>query len=232
MQQRRRILVVDDEPTIREVVSEYLEVEGFEVMRAATGLEALNLAAARPPDLVVLDVMLPGIDGIEVCRRLRAASAVPILMLTALTQEADALAGFGVGADDYVTKPFRPRELVMRVQAIMRRVETMSVPAMVLDGTLRFGTLVIRPQLREAERDGVSLELTAKEFDLLHFLATHPRQVFTRAQLVEQVWNYEYLGDGNTVTVHMRRLREKVEPEPARPRHLRTVWGVGYKFEP
>jgi DNA-binding response OmpR family regulator len=228
----RRILVVDDEQSIREVVAQYLELEGYTVMQASNGLDALRVAEAYPPDLVILDLMLPGIDGLEVCRRLRSVSAVPVLMLTARADEADQLAGFGVGTDDYVTKPFRPRELLMRVQAIMRRVEVISAPAMMLDGTLRFGSLVVRPQLHEAERDGVALDLTAKEFDLLHFLATHPRQVFTRQQLVDQVWNYEYYGDGNTVTVHMRRLREKVEPDPARPRHLRTVWGVGYKFEP
>jgi DNA-binding response OmpR family regulator len=228
----RRILVVDDEQSIREVVAQYLELEGYTVMQAPNGLDALRLAEAYPPDLVILDLMLPGIDGLEVCRRLRSVSAVPVLMLTARADEADQLAGFGVGTDDYVTKPFRPRELLMRVQAIMRRVEVISAPAMMLDGTLRFGSLVVRPQLHEAERDGVALDLTAKEFDLLHFLATHPRQVFTRQQLVDQVWNYEYYGDGNTVTVHMRRLREKVERDPARPRHLRTVWGVGYKFEP
>jgi DNA-binding response OmpR family regulator len=231
-QPRRRILLVDDEPTIREVVAQYLELEGYAVTQAEDGFQALRLAAAQPPDLVVLDLMLPGIDGFEVCRRLRAASAVPILMLTALAEESDTLAGFGVGADDYVTKPFRPRELVMRIRALMRRIEAMSVPAMVLDGALRFGSLAIRPPLHDAERDGVALGLTAKEFDLLYFLAAHPRQVFSRQQLVEQVWGYEYLGDGNTVTVHMRRLREKVELDPARPRHLRTVWGVGYRFEP
>lgn len=228
---RRRILVVDDEPRIREVVGQYLELEGYDVLKAADGLEALRLAQAKPPDLVILDVMLPGIDGFEVCRRLRLESAVPILMLTARAEEADQLEGFGVGTDDYITKPFRPRELVARVQAIMRRVGALNAPAMILEGSLRFGPLVIRPQLRQVEQDGVELDFTTKEFDLLYFLATHPRQVFTRQQLLEQVWDYQY-GDGNTVTVHMRRLREKVEPDPARPVHLRTVWGVGYKFEP
>ncbi len=232
MDPRRRILVVDDEPRIREVVGQYLELEGYEVLKASDGLEALRLAQAKPPDLVILDVMLPGIDGFEVCRRLRMESAVPILMLTARAEEADQLEGFGLGTDDYITKPFRPRELIARVQAIIRRVGAVNAPAMVLEGTLRFGSLVIHPQLRQVEHEGESLELTTKEFDLLHFLATHPRQVFTRQQLLEQVWDYAYGGDGNTVTVHMRRLREKVEPDPARPHHLRTVWGVGYKFEP
>jgi two-component system, OmpR family, response regulator VicR len=153
-------------------------------------------------------------------------------MLTARGDEADKLTGFAVGADDYVTKPFSPREVVVRVQAIMRRLEAMSVPAMVLDDTLRFGGLVIRPQLRYAERDGQPLDLTAKEFDLLHFLATHPRQVFSRQQLLDNLWDLGYYGDPSTVTVHIRRLREKVEPDPARPQHVKTVWGVGYKFEP
>jgi DNA-binding response OmpR family regulator len=230
--QRRRVLIVDDEPTVREVVGQYLELEGYSVIKAADGLEALRLAETSPPDLVILDLMLPGVDGLEVCRRLRATSAVPILMLTARAEEADQLAGFEIGSDDYVTKPFRPRELVMRVRAIMRRVELSSAPAIALQDTLRVSDLVIRPQLREVERDGVKLDLTAKEFDLLHFLATHPHQVFTRRQVLDHVWDYEYFSDGNTVTVHMRRLREKVERDPARPRHLRTVWGVGYKFEP
>jgi DNA-binding response OmpR family regulator len=229
---RRRVLVVDDEASVREVLSQYLELEGYVVLQAASGLEALRLAQAQPPDLIVLDLMLPGIDGIDVCRRLRAASAVPIVMLTARGDEADKLTGFAVGADDYVTKPFSPREVVVRVQAIMRRLDAMSVPAMVLDDTLRFGGLVIRPQLRYAERDRQPLDLTAKEFDLLHFLATRPRQVFSRQQLLDNLWDLGYYGDPSTVTVHIRRLREKVELDPARPQHVKTVWGVGYKFEP
>jgi DNA-binding response OmpR family regulator len=228
---RRRILVVDDEASIREVLTQYLELEGFTVLQAADGVEALRSAEAQPPDLVVLDLMLPGMDGLEVCRRLRATSAVPILMLTARSDETDKLAGFAVGTDDYVTKPFSPREVVVRVQAIMRRIEATSVPAMVLDDTLHLGNLTIRPQLRYVEREGTPIELTAKEFDLLHFLATHPKQVFTRQQLLDNVWDYGYYGDASTVTVHIRRLREKVELDPARPRHIKTVWGVGYKFE-
>jgi DNA-binding response OmpR family regulator len=231
MAPRRRILVVDDEPNFQDLVGQYLELEGYAVMKASDGLEALNLAEMRPPDLVILDLTLPGLDGLEVCRRLRASSAVPILMLTGRATEADKLAGFCVGTDDYVTKPFLPRELVMRVQAIMRRVEAVSLPAMVLDGTLRFGNLVIRPELREACRDGVLLDLTSREFDLLHFLASHPRQVFTRQQLLQHVWSYDF-GDEEVVTVQMSRLREKVESDSSRPRHLRTVWRVGYKFEP
>ncbi len=228
---RRRILIVDDDAYVREVIAQYLQLEGYEVIQAANGLQALTLASEHPPDLVVLDLILPGMDGFEVASRLRAVSAVPILMLTGRADEADKLAGFGVGADDYMTKPFRPRELVMRVQAMMRRLEATSVPAMILDDALRVGDLVIRPRLREVTRDGTTLDLTAKEFDLLYYLASHPKQVFTRQQLLQQVWHYDYYGDSRTVTVHMRRLRQKVELDPARPRHLRTVWGVGYKFD-
>lgn len=229
---QRRVLIVDDEPSISEVLGQYLQVEGFAVMQASDGLEALEMARRMAPDLVILDLMLPGIDGLEVCRRLRATSAAPILMLTARGDEFDKLAGFRAGTDDYVTKPFSPREVMMRVQAIMRRLEATSVPAMVHDGALRIGDLVILPALRQVERDGATLELTAKEFDLLHFLAKHPRQVFTRQQLLDRVWDYEYFGDASTVTVHIRRLREKVELDPTSPRHVKTVWGVGYKFEP
>lgn len=229
---QRRILVVDDERSIREVLSHYLTLEGFAVVEAEDGLEALRMAEASPPDLVVLDLMLPGMDGLEVCRRLRAQSAVPILMLTARSEEADILRGFGTGADDYVTKPFSPREVVVRVQAIMRRLEATSVPAMAMEGIVRFGGLAIQPQLRSAERDGVALDLTAKEFDLLSFLTRHPNHVFTRQQLLDNIWGYSYFGDASTVTVHIHRLREKLEDDPAHPRHLKTVWGVGYKFEP
>ena len=229
---RWRVLVVDDEASLREVVAQYLTLDGFTVVQASDGPEALRLAEAQPPDLVVLDLMLPGLDGIEVCRRLRAQSAVPIVMLTARGEEADKLSGFDVGADDYVTKPFSPRELVVRVRAILRRVEATRVPAMVLDDSLHVGSLVIHTQLRSVLRDGMPLEVTAKEFDLLHFLASHPNQVFTRQQLLDRVWDIGYFGDASTVTVHIRRLREKVELDPARPRHVKTVWGVGYKFEP
>jgi two-component system, OmpR family, response regulator ResD len=228
----RRILIVDDEPAIREVVGQYLELEGYVVMQAADGLEALRLAQASPPDLVILDLMLPGIDGLDVCRRLRANSAVPILMLTARTEDTDKFAGFEAGTDDYITKPFRSREVVMRVQAIMRRVEAVSAPAMVFDSDLHFRDLVIRPRLHQADRDGVPLDLTTKEFELLYYLAAHPGEVCTRRDLLRHVWSYEYFDGGSTITVHMRRLREKVEADPARPRHLRTVWGVGYRFEP
>ncbi len=228
----RRVLVVDDEEPIREVLAQYLRRAGFVALEAADGAEALRIASATPPDLLILDLMLPGMDGLDVCRKLRETLAAPILMLTARGEEEDTLAGFRAGADDYVTKPFSPREVVMRVQAIMRRVEATSAPAMALGDTLIFGELVIRPQLRQVEREGALLDLTAREFDLLRFLATHPRQVFSRQQLLDGVWGYDYFGDASTVTVHIRRLREKVERDPAEPTRLKTVWGVGYKFEP
>lgn len=229
---RRRVLIVDDEASVREVLGQYLDLEGFDVFAASDGATALQLFQSSPPDLVILDLMLPGVDGIEICRRVRSASAVPIVMLTARSEEADKLEGFRAGTDDYVTKPFSPREVVMRVQAIVRRLRATEVPAMVLDDTLHVGSLTISPGLRRVEREGMPLELTTKEFDLLHFLASHPRQVFTRQHLLDRVWDYSYYGDSGTVTVHIRRLREKIEADAARPRHVKTVWGVGYKFEP
>lgn len=229
---QRRVLVVDDEASIREVLCQYLAAEGFLTTQAADGDEALRQVSMKPPDMIILDLMLPGTDGLEVCRRIRATSAVPIIMLTARGEEPDKVSGFSVGADDYVTKPFSPREVVMRVRAMMRRLQATSVPAMVLNDTLHFGALIIRPQLRRAERDGVSLDLTSKEFDLLYFMASHPRQVFTRQHLLDHVWDVGYFGDISTVTVHIRRLREKVEIDPSQPQHIKTVWGVGYKFDP
>ena len=229
---QRRVLVVDDESSIREVLCQYLEAEGFLTTQAADGDEALRLAGGKTHDLIILDLMLPGLDGLEVCRRIRATSAVPIMMLTALGEEPDKVTGFDAGADDYLTKPFSPREVVLRVQAIMRRLQATSVPAMVLHDTLHLGRLIIRPQLRTAERDGASMDLTTKEFDLLYFLASHPRQVFTRQQLLDHVWDIGYFGDISTVTVHIRRLREKVELDPSEPHYVKTVWGVGYKFDP
>jgi DNA-binding response OmpR family regulator len=230
--ERRRVLVVDDEANIRDVLAHYLAASGFTVTQAADGPQALQLMGRQPPDLVILDLMLPELDGIEVCRRIRAASPVPILMLTARGEEHDKLEGFGVGADDYVTKPFSPREVVVRVQALLRRLDAMQVPALVLDDSLHIGDLVLQEKLHQVERDGAAIDLTVKEFDLLHFLARHPRQVFTRQQLLDRVWDIGFFGDTSTVTVHICRLREKLEDDPAHPSHLKTVWGVGYKFEP
>ena len=221
-----RILVVDDEPAIRDVVERYLRREGFSTLSASDGEEALTQAADA--DLIVLDLMLPRLDGIEVCRRIRAQSDVPIIMLTAKSEEIDTLLGLRIGADDYMTKPFSPAELVARVQAVLKRTGS---GARSPDDTVRVGTLRINPRLRTVERGNESIELTAREFDLLHFLASSPGQVFTREQLLDQVWDYHFPGDTSTVTVHVRRLREKVEPEPVRPRYIKTVWGVGYKLE-
>jgi DNA-binding response OmpR family regulator len=223
---KARVLVVDDEPNIREVVGQYLRREGFDTIFAADGEEAVERAVDA--DLVVLDLMLPKLDGIEACRQIRANRDIPIIMLTAKTEEIDKLVGLGVGADDYITKPFSPRELVARVQAVLRR--TQAGPRQHGD-VVHVGSLRINPQLRTVERNGQAITLTAREFDLLFFMAGHPGQVFTREQLLDQVWDFEFPGDTSTVTVHIRRLREKVEPDPMRPQYVKTVWGVGYKVE-
>ncbi|MBX6389579.1 MAG: response regulator transcription factor [Frankia sp.] len=223
-----RVLVVDDDATVAEVVTRYLRNAGFDVDRAADGPAALAAAEAAAPDLVVLDLMLPGIDGIEVCRRLRERGQVPVIMLTARGEEADRIAGLEYGADDYVTKPFSPRELTLRVQSVLRRA---SAPPPAGSGVLRAGGLVVDTAARTATRDGGQLGLTVREFDLLAFLLRHPGRAFTRAELLEQVWGWTY-GDPSTVTVHIRRLREKVEDNPTSPRLLVTVWGVGYRYDP
>lgn len=224
-----RVLVVDDERVVTEVVERYLQREGYEVSLASDGAEALKLAQEWAPDLVVLDLMLPVIDGLEVCRRLRQDSQIPIIMLTARGEETDRVVGLELGADDYIVKPFSPRELVARVKSVLRR--TSAGPAQAPGGTLRFGSLTVNPQTRDVTLQGTPVHLTAKEFDLLWFLASHPSQVFTREQLMNQVWDYTYAADPSTVTVHIRRLREKVEADPIKPRYVKTVWGVGYKFE-
>jgi len=222
-----RVLVVDDDPTVSDVVRRYLEQDGFEVRLAADGLAALAAARAEPPDLVVLDLMLGGIDGLEVCRRLRRERpGLPVVMLTALGEEADRVIGLEVGADDYVTKPFSPRELVLRVRSVLRR-----TPQPRRDGILRDGDLVADTGRRIAELGGRTLALTVREFDLLEFLLRHPAQAWSRAQLLDQVWGWQF-GDQSTVTVHVRRLREKIEADPANPKRLLTVWGVGYRYEP
>lgn len=224
---RQRILVVDDDPTISEVVGRYLERESYEVEVALDGAEALERARAHSPDLVVLDLMLPRIDGLEVFRQLRGQSSVPVIMLTAKGEEMDKLVGLNLGADDYMTKPFSPRELVARVKAVLRRSQ---FPRGFERDTLRFGELSINPRTRQVQTRGQEVDLTAKEFDLLWFLAQHPRQVFSREQLLNEVWDYLYVGDTSTVTVHIRRLREKIEADPTKPSYILTVWGLGYKF--
>ncbi len=224
-----RILIVEDEPMVAEVVARYLRRDGHTVHVADDGNKAMDAFATFQPDLIVLDVMLPGIDGMEVCRRVRAESTVPVIMLTARGEEIDKLLGLGLGADDYITKPFSPREVAMRVKAVLRRSAGRNA---VENGALRFADLRINEKTRIVEDRRGQIKLTAREFDLLFHLASHPNQVFTRDQLMNNVWDYEYAGDSSTVTVHMRRLRSKVEMDPSRPRHLKTIWGVGYKFEP
>jgi len=222
-----KILVVDDEPNIREVVGRYLRREGYVVVPAADGEEALRLYRRESPGLVVLDLMLPKVSGIEVCRRIQAEGRVPLIMLTARGEEGDRILGLGLGADDYMVKPFSPRELVARVGAVLRRTdEAREANGIVLD----FDGLRIDPNAREVTVRDEPVTLTAREFDLLYHLASHPRRVFTRDQLMEAVWGYTFAAETSTVTVHMRRLREKIEPDSANPHYLQTVWGVGYRF--
>jgi DNA-binding response OmpR family regulator len=225
-----RVLVVDDDPTVSDVVRRYLERAGFAVDKAGDGPTALALAAERSPDLVVLDLMLPGMSGLEVCRRLRRESDVPVVMLTALGEESDRVVGFETGADDYVTKPFSPRELALRVQSVLRRTGRAD-PGAADAGPLVDGDLSLDLVARTAQRQGRPLALTVREFDLLTHLLRHPRRAFSRADLLQQVWGWTF-GDQATVTVHVRRLREKVEPDPQHPRRIVTVWGVGYRYEP
>ena len=224
-----KVLVVDDEPNIREVVGLYLRRDGHAVVSAGDGDEALRLYQQTQPDLVVLDLMLPGLSGLEVCRRLQANRRVPLIMLTAKGEEEDRIVGLGVGADDYMVKPFSPRELAARVEAVLRRVNE-TQPASRTDRVLVFDGLEIDPNTREVAVRGEPVALTAREFDLLYHLASQPKRVFTRDQLMEAVWGYTFAAETSTVTVHMRRLREKIEPDPTQPRYLHTVWGVGYRF--
>jgi DNA-binding response OmpR family regulator len=227
-----RVLIVDDDANVAEVVARYLEREGYRVETVGDGAVALDRALADPPDLMVLDLMLPSLGGLEVCRRLRALVPVPVIMLTARGEEADRIAGLELGADDYVAKPFSPRELTARVKAVLRRAAG-AVPAVSREepATLEAGSLEVDVVAHEARVEGQLVALTAKEFDLLAHLMRNPRRAFRRDQLLEDVWGFAY-GDTSTVTVHIRRLREKVEADPSHPRHVCTVWGVGYRFEP
>ncbi len=222
-----RILVVDDDHTVREVVVSYLRAGGHTVTDVEDGEQALKAMREEPADLVVLDLMLPGIDGLEVCRRLRESADVPIIMLTALGGETDRVVGLERGADDYVTKPFSPRELVLRVDSVLRRAGEHEEPP---DDPVIDGDLVVDPVRHVATLDGKLLALTGREFDLLRFLVAHPGIAYSRDQLLEEVWGWSF-GDQSTVTVHVRRLREKVEPDSTRPTRLVTVWGVGYRWE-
>lgn len=225
------ILVVEDEASIAEVVSLYLKRAGFSAQIASDGRQAMTLFERRKPDLVILDLMLPEVDGLSLTRWLRDRSNVPIIMLTARRAEIDRITGLDMGADDYVVKPFSPQELVSRVRAVMRRLgreQTDAEP----ERNLSFDEIHIDPRSRVVTLKDVPIELTVKEFDMLYLLARHPKQVFTREQLLERVWGSAQYIDPGTVTVHVRRLREKIEADPSKPTHLLTVWGVGYKFEP
>ncbi|MEU2251053.1 response regulator transcription factor [Streptomyces sp. NPDC019224] len=226
---RGHVLVVDDDPTVAEVVTGYLTGAGYDVARAADGPAALAAYAARRPDLAVLDLMLPGMDGFEVCRRMRAQGPVPVIMLTARGDEDDRILGLETGADDYVTKPFSPRELVLRVDSVLRRARAAAAPAGP-PAPLEGAGLVLDPAARRATCRGRQLSLTLREFDLLAFLLRHPGRVFTREELMREVWGWDF-GDLSTVTVHVRRLRGKVESDPAHPELIRTVWGVGYRLD-
>jgi len=227
------VLVVDDDATVREVVCRYLRRDGHLVIERSDGIEGLAAALADNPDLVILDLMLPGMDGLTLCQQLRKHSAVPVIMLTALGEESDRVAGLEFGADDYVSKPFSPRELALRVAGVLRRSRHEISPAPIGTSSelvIHDGDLRIDPAARTVTRDGLPLQLTIREFDLLsHFLA-HRGQVFTRAELMEQVWGWTF-GDESTVTVHVRRLREKIEPDAANPKRVVTVWGIGYRYD-
>jgi DNA-binding response OmpR family regulator len=222
------VLVVDDEPIVRDVVVRYLENAGFSTMQAGDGLSARALLQTKPPSAVVLDLMMPGMDGLELCRWIRSRSDVPVIMLTALGEEADRIVGLELGADDYITKPFSPRELTIRVKTVLRRTTVGAAKA----ERIVAGAIEIDAATREVAKNGEAIRLTATEFELLWFLMSHPRRVFSRQQLMESVWGYQASFDTGTVTVHIRRLREKIEPVPAQPQHLKTVWGAGYRFEP
>jgi DNA-binding response OmpR family regulator len=227
---RRTVLVVDDEPTISEVVARYLERAGYSATTAGDGIEALQVAGECDPDLVVLDLMLPELDGFEVLRRLQAdgEKRTPVILLTAKGEHDDKLAGLRRGADDYIVKPFSPSELVARVDAVLRRARPVSSAA----EPLHFDGLEIDVRARRVSRDGEEVQLSQREFDLLDFLAAHPGQAFSRDQLMDRVWEAALYSDTSTVTVHVRRLRAKIEPDPERPRFIQTVWGVGYRFQP
>jgi DNA-binding response OmpR family regulator len=227
---RTRVLVVEDDKTVAEVVRRYLEREGYDVYAVGDGRSALTRFDDAGADLVVLDIMLPGIDGLEVCRQLRSRSPVPVIMLTALGEEADRIIGLEIGADDYISKPFSPRELVARIKSVLRRAGGSLTVVPHLD-VLEAGRLVVEVGARAVTLGGDPITLTVREFDLLVFLMSNPRQVFTREDLLERVWGYTF-GDKSTVTVHVRRLREKIEADPSNPDHLATVWGVGYRFDP
>ncbi len=229
-----KLLIVDDETNITDVCCRYLQREGYETLQAHDGETALRLWQSEQPHLVILDVMLPHIDGWEICETIRQVQDIPIIMLTARGEEADRLLGLTLGADDYMTKPFSPRELVLRVKAVLRRFhmqERSDVETIDSHSIIRYPGLEIDMPRRSVLVNGMTIELTVKEFEVLVLLASHPGQVFSRHQILNQVWDMDYFGDTTTVTVHIRRLREKIEPVPSEPQWIKTVWGVGYKFQ-
>lgn len=228
MSKRTKILVVDDEETIREVVRRYLEKENYVVLEAADGYQALDLIKQKSPDLIVLDLMLPGIDGLSLTEHIRQERQIPIIMLTAKGEASDRIRGLDTGADDYITKPFSPQEVVSRIRAVLRRVKGEQTSP--TEKTFEFAHLFIDPSARIVKVDGQNVDLTVKEFDLLTYFAQNPQQVFSRTQLLAKVWGDELYTDPSTVTVHIRRLREKIEQDPGEPELICTVWGVGYKF--
>ncbi len=236
MKEPATVLVVDDEPSIREVVTLYLKRAGYRVVEVSEGGAALQAIETQGPNLIVLDLMLPKVDGLEIVRSVRAQGNTPIIILTARGEETDRVLGLEMGADDYVVKPFSPRELVSRVKAVLRRTQASpegeTGPDVGAERPLDYGDLRIDPVTHLVTVEDEERELTAKEFDLLWTLASHPRQVFNRDQLLDLVWGVTEYIDPSSVTVHIHRLREKVEPDPADPRHIQTVWGVGYRFEP
>jgi len=225
-----KILIIEDEKEIAELIRDYLVREGYEVFISPDGEKGLLDYRGSNPDLVILDIMLPGIEGAEICRIIRNESNIPILMLSAKKSDVDKILSLGLGADDYVTKPFSPGELVARVKAQLRRY-TLFSKSPAGKGILKYGRLEINPKAYNVYLAGKRVDLSAKEFEILSFLANHPQQVFTREQIFDHIWGYNQFGDINTVTVHIRKIREKIEPEPARPRYIKTVWGVGYKFD-
>lgn len=226
-----RVLIVEDDATVAEVLTRYLRRAGFAVAIESDGLRGLSRALADLPHLIILDRMLPGISGEEVCRRVRRAAPIPVIILSALGEELDRVGGLEIGADDYVTKPFSPREVTARVKAVLRRSGSVAAYSDEVGNRVRAGDIEIDTVTRQVTVGGCPTLLTLKEFELLSYLMRHPRRAFRRAELLEAVWGYRY-GDSSTVTVHVRWLRKKVEPDPSQPRHLQTVWGVGYRFMP
>ena len=225
----KKVLLVDDEENIVDVCSRYLVREGFDVSTASNGIEAIKRYHSFNPDIVILDIMMPEMDGWQVAEKIREDHDTPIIMLTALGQEKDRIYGLTIGADDYVTKPFSPRELLLRVKNVLRR--TYSAATEEQQDVLKWKDLQIDRNKRTVVSHGFEVEMTVKEFELLSLLAQHPSQVFSKSQLIETLWGYEYMGDANTINVHIRRLREKIEKDPSEPQWIKTVWGIGYKFE-